>query len=519
IYIYNQETQAVSMFVDYNKSIGNYIVDADGNTFLDIFTQISSIPIGYNHPDLIRMLDDPEVVKSVINRPCLGVFPGTDWPDRLRGSLMSIAPSGLPSLTTMACGSCSNENAFKIMYIWYRTRERGGSLDFTKEELESSLVNKPPGCPELSILSFHDETLVSCCSRFYLLLKTKLILPLFSGGFHGRTMASLATTHSKPIHKIDIPSLDWPIARFPVYKYPLDEYVRENQEEDRKCIEEVDDLMNIYAKKGKPVAGVIIEPIQAEGGDNHGSNDFFRSLQKVVKKNGAALLIDEVQTGCGPTGKMWCHEHFGLEEAPDIVTFSKKMLTGGIFCKDELSCKTLRQFKAFELCVKLFGYIKISSKAVKLYGYVSKIPLSPKTIKTLWAYAIGPRHGYRIFNTWMGDPSKVILLDQVLKVIKRDNLLQNTTKTGDILYKGITDLEKRFPKVISSTRGKDRGTFIAFDCKDVSTREQVVGKLKLKGIHIGVCGERAIRLRPALVFQPHHAAIFLDNLESVIKSL
>lgn len=52
-------------------------------------------------------------------------------------------------------------------------------------------------------------------------------------------MASLATTHSKPIHKIDIPSMDWPIARFPLYKYPLDEHVRENQEEDKKCIEEV----------------------------------------------------------------------------------------------------------------------------------------------------------------------------------------------------------------------------------------------------------------------------------------
>lgn len=64
--------------------------------------------------------------------------------------------------------------------------------------------------------------------------------------------------------------------------------------------------------------------------------------------------MDEVQTGGGPTGKIWAHEHFELETAPDIVTFSKKMLTGGIYHKPE------------------------------------------------WR----PKQGYRIFNTWVGDPCK-----------------------------------------------------------------------------------------------------------------
>ena len=51
------------------------------------------------------------------------------------------------------------------------------------------------------------------------------------------------------------------------------------------------------------------------------------------------LLIDEVQTGCGSTGKFWAHEHFNLPESPDIVAFSKKMLTGGFYYKDELRPK------------------------------------------------------------------------------------------------------------------------------------------------------------------------------------
>ena len=51
-------------------------------------------------------------------------------------------------------GSCSNENAFKAMYFWYRTKERGGAEDFTQEELDSSMKNVAPGCPSYALLSF-----------------------------------------------------------------------------------------------------------------------------------------------------------------------------------------------------------------------------------------------------------------------------------------------------------------------------------------------------------------------------
>jgi 4-aminobutyrate aminotransferase/(S)-3-amino-2-methylpropionate transaminase len=52
-------------------------------------------------------------------------------------------------------------------------------------------------------------------------------------------------------------------------------------------------------------------------------------------QHGAYLLLDEVQTGCGASGKFWAHEHFNMREAPDIVTFAKKMLTGGFYFKPE----------------------------------------------------------------------------------------------------------------------------------------------------------------------------------------
>ena len=95
----------------------------------------------------------------------------------------------------MMCGSCANENAYKAVFIaaQERKRARAGRTAHTPEELSSCMVNAQPGSPPLKMLSFH-------------------------GAFHGRLLGCLSTTHSKAVHKLDIPSFDWPIADFPALK-------------------------------------------------------------------------------------------------------------------------------------------------------------------------------------------------------------------------------------------------------------------------------------------------------------
>ena len=74
---------AVQFIADYTKSYGNFLVDADGNRYLDVYGQIGSLPLGYNHPAMVGMLQNPRHSWVMANRPALGVLPPVEWGDKL----------------------------------------------------------------------------------------------------------------------------------------------------------------------------------------------------------------------------------------------------------------------------------------------------------------------------------------------------------------------------------------------------------------------------------------------------
>merc|ERR1739848_940416 len=218
----------------------------------------------------------------------------------------------------------------------------------------------------------------------------------FRGCFHGRTFGSLSMTNSKSAIKVDMPAFEWPHAEFPQLKYPLEDYKAENAAEEARCLAQVEELLHKQLQLNCPVAAVISEPIQGEGGDRQASDDFFRKLIDLTRKYDASFIADEVQTGFGATGRWWACDYW--EKDADIVCYAKKAQACGFFYTD--------QFAA-----------------------------NPDT---------------RIFNTWMGEPLKLIMMNKAIEVIERDDLLANVNNVGQHLRDGFADLANKSHGLLNS---------------------------------------------------------------------
>ena len=231
--------------VDLHESLGNYVADADGNKFLDVFTSIACIGAGYNNPVLLEASKSDMMKQFLVVRTGMGINPPIQYEELLQSAFMDVAPKGMDRFCGAMCGTCSVEASFKHAMITYQQRKRGGmDVPPTAEELETCMLNVAPGSPKLAILSFNS-------------------------GFHGRSLGNLSATRTNPLHKVDFPAFDWPAADPPRYKYPLAANEAYNRAQDATSLADARAKIEQWrTEKGSEVCAIVIEPVMSEGGDN-----------------------------------------------------------------------------------------------------------------------------------------------------------------------------------------------------------------------------------------------------------
>src|SRR5439155_4104194 len=148
----------------------------------------------------------------------------------------------------------------------------------------------------------------------------------FLGGFHGRTMGSLALTASKSIQRRGFGPMMPGVYHAPYadcYRCPLG---LSSSNCEAECLDFIDDQLFAHLVTPDEVAAIVVEPIQGEGGYVVAPEQFVRRLRELTTTHGILLVADEVQSGMGRSGKMFAIEYSGVE--PDIVAIAKGVASG-----------------------------------------------------------------------------------------------------------------------------------------------------------------------------------------------
>ncbi len=394
------------VIIDLKKSRGSYIVDArSGKRYLDFFTFVASSPLGMNHPKMLTPAFLERLTRAAINKPSNSDIYTVEEAEFLATFARVAMPPYFPHAFFVEGGSVGVENALKAAFDW---KIRKNFSKGYREERGRQILH-------------------------------------FRQAFHGRTGYTLSLTNTDPVKTDLFPKFPWPRVHNPVVRFPLNE---ENLE--RAAREEEESVRQIkaaFAANRDDIAAIILEPVQGEGGDNHFRPEFFRALRQLADENEAMLILDEVQTGVGMTGKMWAHQHF---VEPDMISFGKKMQVCGFLCGKRI-------------------------EDVKDNVFVTSS---------------------RLNSTWGGNLTDMVRAQRYLEVIEEENLVENARVVGEHLLRRLQELVAEYPSVVSNARGL--GLFCAFDVSDGETRTKIRNRCFAGGLIILPSGERSIRFRPAL---------------------
>lgn len=275
----------------------------------------------------------------------------------------------------------------------------------------------------------------------------------FQGAFHGRTLGALSFTASKNVQRAGfLPGVRVHHVPFPNEYRPLlvGEPGETYAETVIRYIEE--QLFHTLLPPGD-VAAIVVEPIQGEGGYIVPAPGFFPRLREICDRYGILLIVDEIQSGAGRTGRWWAVEHEGVE--PDIVCFAKGVTSG-----------------------------------LPIGGIIAR--------KELMSWPAGG-HG----STFGGNPVAAVAALETLRVIEEEGLLAQAEATGNHIMARLDDMADRHPS-IGQVRG--RGLMIGIEFvldriskrRAIALRNDVVENAFVNGLLLIPCGTNAVRMTPPL---------------------
>jgi len=257
------------------------------------------------------------------------------------------------------------------------------------------------------------------------------------GSFHGRTFATMTATAQPKYHEGFLPLL------------PGFVYVPFN------------DIAAMESAFSDEVAAVLIEPIQGEGGINVATGEYLRAVRRLCDENGAVMILDEVQTGIGRTGKWFAYRHFDVE--PDIMTMAKA----------------------------LGGGVAIGAMMANEEIAASLVP---------------GKHA----STFGGNALACAAAVAVIEAIEEDKLLENAVKMGEHTKEKLEQLKQKH-HIIDHVRGI--GLMIGVQLK--SGGNEIVNKCLASGLRINCTAETVLRFMPPMIVtrdQIDEAVDILDNV-------
>jgi len=417
------------MVVDTVKSRGSYMYDARSRRYyLDFFSFFASMPLGYNHPRMLKGKFVKDLFFAAVHKPSNSDFYTVAYAEFVQTMAEVAMPRWGRKMFFIDGGALAVENALKTAFDW---KIRKNFAKGAKKEIGTKVLH-------------------------------------FRQSFHGRSGYTLSLTNTAdPRKTMYFPKFDWPRFDNPKLSFPVTPAVlKDVMEREAKVVKEIE---AVCRKEGDDIAALIIEPIQAEGGDNHFRAEFLKELRRLADRYDFLLIFDEIQTGCGITGRMWAHEHFGV--APDILCFGKKFQTCGIIVGD----------RVFSVPKNVF------------------------------------EEESRINSTWGGNLVDMVRSSQYLKIIRDEDLVGNAARMGKVLQKGLADLAKCHEKV-SNVRG--RGLFCAFDFANHEKRNEFLKRCQEKEHLILLpCGERSVRFRPFLDVDEKAISDGMERIDRVLRTM